>query len=561
MKLHFSFSKKITILLISLSLLTIIVISSASISIMEKTNTAKKIEHLETLTKSTYNQIDSAVNSSVKNYLRAVAEKNLEIIQNIYIKFETGELSEYEAKLLVEELVMSQSIGETGYIYIIDSIGVLQVHPFFAGKNINEYDFVMNQIDQKNGYLNYMWKNPTDLEEQEKVLYMTYFEPWDYIISVSTYKSEFIHLVNIEDFRDNILDIPLDKTGYIYVLDSVGKLIIHPSQEGVNVFDSVDSKGNYFVREIIHNKKGMIIYPWINPGEVEKRDKIAVYDYYAPMDWYINSGAYIDELSELFVDLKYKLFILALIIIVITVIISMVYSKIIMLPIRKLIKAMDHVKRGNYDYYIESKSKDEIGELTNIYNDMISTIKVYTDDLEKKVKERTQALELLSNSDGLTGIANRRKLDNFLEFQLSSCKRTQQPISIIMIDIDNFKNYNDSYGHIMGDEALIKVTTRINSVVNRSTDLFARYGGEEFVVVLSNTEKEGAINVCLRIQQALELLAINHESSPISSILTVSMGIATKINTSDMLIQQLYETADKALYIAKENGKNQFHCL
>jgi signal transduction histidine kinase len=136
---------------------------------MEKTNTAEKIEHLEHLTASTYNQIDSAVNSSVKNYLRAIAEKNLEIIQLIYNKYETGALSEIEAKLLIEELMMSQSIGETGYVYIIDSIGVLQVHPYLTGKNINEYEFVRNQINHKLGYLSYMWKNPNDLEEKEKV--------------------------------------------------------------------------------------------------------------------------------------------------------------------------------------------------------------------------------------------------------------------------------------------------------------------------------------------------------------------------------------------------------
>ena len=463
---------------------------------------------------------------------------------------------------------MSQSIGETGYVYIIDSIGVLQVHPYLTGENINKYEFVRNQINQKHGYLSYMWKNPNDFEEKEKVLYMTYFEPWDYIISVSTYKSEFSHLVKIEDFRKNILEIPLDETGYIYILDSTGKLIIHPSQEGVNIVDSVDSKGNYFIQEIIKNQKGMIIYPWINPGEVEKRDKIVVYDYYAPMDWYISSGAYIDELSELFTDLKYKLLIVALSIVAVTMIISAIYSKIITFPIRNLIEAMDYAKKGNYDYHIECKSNDEIGELTHIYNDMISTIKVHTEELvnsninlEEKVKERTQALELLSNSDGLTGIANRRKLDNFLELQLSFCRRSQEPISIILIDIDNFKNYNDSYGHPMGDETIIKVTNGIDSVLKRSTDLVARYGGEEFVVVLCNTGKKEAVEVCLKIQQTIKLLAINHESSSVSSILTVSMGVATQVNIFDTSIQPFYEKADKALYIAKGNGKNQYHCL
>ncbi len=182
-------------------------------------------------------------------------------------------------------------------------------------------------------------------------------------------------------------------------------------------------------------------------------------------------------------------------------------------------------------------------------------------NLEEKVKERTQALELLSNSDGLTGIANRRKLDNFLELQLRFCRRSRDPISIIMIDIDNYKNYNDSYGHPMGDETLIKVTNGIDSVLRRSTDLVGRYGGEEFVVVLCNTGKEDAIKVCLKIQQAIKLLAINHESSSVSSILTVSMGVATQDNIFDTLIQPFYEKADKALYIAKGNGKNQYHCL
>lgn len=567
MRVIFGFSKKIMLLLVSLCILTLVVISTISLSIMEEMNTAQVTDNLKKLTQSTYNQVDSAVNTSIKNYLRAIAEKNLDMINLIYSQFQSGELSETEAYELVNQLMMSQSIGETGYIYVVDSSGALQVQPFLKGENLKEYSYIKEQIKQKQGYLEYLWKNPDDAVEREKILYMTYFEPWDYIIAVSSYKSDLNELVHIDDFRENILSISLGETGYIYVLDSTGKLIIHPKQEGLNIIDSVDSKGHYFIQEIISSKTGSIVYPWNNPGEIGKRDKIVVYDYYEPMDWYICSGVYIEELTAPFKQLKLRIFYVALGLLLLTMMISWIYSQLILKPIRELILAMNGAKKGYYDHHINLARNDEIGQLATIYDEMITKIKLDTEALELsnmtlefKVKERTHQLEMLSNQDALTGISNRRKLDNFLEFQLQLCQRTGLPISMIMIDIDYFKRYNDIYGHPKGDDCLIAIAKTIEHLLHRATDLVGRYGGEEFVVVLPNTDGLGAVKVAQNIGIALEDLAVEHASSDVSSFVTASMGIVTESEVSDCSILSLYNRADEALYAAKKNGRNQYQC-
>ena len=492
------FSKQILLLLLSLVIICTVVTEVISFNMTSDLNDELIMDNIESIAESTYNLIDSAVNVSIRNHLRAIAEKNKDIIKLYYEKYQRGELSEEEAKATINEILMSQKVGDSGYTYLLDSKGVLSHHPVVSGEDISSYDFVKKQIETKEGYLSYFWKNPEDIEAREKVLYMTYFEPWDYIISVSSYKSEFINLINVFDFKENILSVKTGETGYMYVMNSKGELIIHPKQEGVSIYDSVDAEGNYFIQEIIKNKNGRIVYPWKNPDEEYYRDKIVIYRYFEPMDWYLCSGVYIEEINEPIKRMKNRLSIVFIFIVLFSAIIALIYSRIIISPIKSLINAMKNVNKGEYDITIENTRHDEIGELTNIFSKMIYRIKNYMEELkisnvqladtnkmlEQKVKERTQELELLSNLDELTGLYNRRKLDVFLKTAWQEAIHFQEPIALLMIDIDYFKDYNDTYGHPAGDECLKRVAQRINKMFRKQDDFVARYGGEEFIVIL-----------------------------------------------------------------------------
>lgn len=186
--------------------------------------------------------------------------------------------------------------------------------------------------------------------------------------------------------------------------------------------------------------------------------------------------------------------------------------------------------------------------------------------IEETVKERTKELneannklELLSRTDSLTELANRRYFNDYLDLEWNRAIREKIPISLLMIDIDYFKFFNDNYGHIQGDRCLKEVAKELKDSLNRSIDFVARYGGEEFVLVLPNTLN--AEIVAQRCQKNIESLEIPHEYSKVSKYVTVSIGLTTMIPSLELSKTQLIMQADKALYQAKEKGRNQICIL
>ena len=176
--------------------------------------------------------------------------------------------------------------------------------------------------------------------------------------------------------------------------------------------------------------------------------------------------------------------------------------------------------------------------------------------------EKSQALERanvqlahLSTTDGLTGIANRRQFDQTLLNEWQRSARSQQPLSLLMVDIDYFKRYNDRYGHLAGDECLRRVARILECCVMRSGELVARYGGEEFALLLPGTDVNEANVVARRCNEEMAKARIIHDDSPAASWLTVSIGVATAIATQNLLPETLVERADLALYRAKDSGR------
>jgi len=178
--------------------------------------------------------------------------------------------------------------------------------------------------------------------------------------------------------------------------------------------------------------------------------------------------------------------------------------------------------------------------------------------LENSLQEANNQLKRLANLDGLTQVANRRKFDEYLTQEWYRHLRTQEPLSLILFDVDDFKRYNDSYGHQKGDDCLIQITQAVKKVLHRSTDLLARYGGEEFVIILANTPASGAIVIAQQIQAAIHALEIPHFNSRSSGIVSVSLGISSLIPSPELLPEVLIERADQALYQAKAAGRDRY---
>lgn len=184
---------------------------------------------------------------------------------------------------------------------------------------------------------------------------------------------------------------------------------------------------------------------------------------------------------------------------------------------------------------------------------------------ERELEALTRKFEALSNQDGLTGIANRRRFDVVFATEWLRARREREPLSLLMIDIDFFKRYNDTYGHLQGDACLKAVARCIAHSLLRPADLAARYGGEEFVALLPGTDSEGALSVARHIQRMVAEMQIPHASSDVSEHVTVSVGGACATPGQDLGQDALLEAADRALYAAKDAGRNDIrihpdHC-
>lgn len=175
----------------------------------------------------------------------------------------------------------------------------------------------------------------------------------------------------------------------------------------------------------------------------------------------------------------------------------------------------------------------------------------------KQLEAANQALQQLANMDGLTGVANRRCFDQYLNTQWLHSLKEEYPLSLILCDIDFFKRYNDKYGHPAGDLCLQKVASVLKGAAQKKHDLVARYGGEEFAIVMSNTPTSGAVHVAAAMQSGVRELQIPHAESAVSNYVTLSLGVSTIIPSTDYSPQSLIQTADKGLYQAKASGRNR----
>ncbi|XPV76125.1 MAG: diguanylate cyclase [Desulfovibrio sp.] len=200
---------------------------------------------------------------------------------------------------------------------------------------------------------------------------------------------------------------------------------------------------------------------------------------------------------------------------------------------------------------LPQKTNDEIGDLICGFNTLTDVVKERTTELEQKNIQ----LHNLSRTDGLTKIYNRRWFDHILRQSWKTHQRSKKPLSLIILDIDWFKQYNDLYGHLEGDNCLLYVATALNETLRRPTDLLARYGGEEFVAIVEN-DREQAFQLAELMHKAILDMNMEHRNSPFG-IVTVSVGVATIIPAQELSTELLIKYADHALYRSKEKGRNR----
>ena len=346
------------------------------------------------------NMVRTAASTSIKNHLRAVAEKNKEIIQHIYADYENDLISEETAKKISKKILFSQTIGKTGYIFCANSKGIAVVHPNpgVMGKNFMDHGFVKDMIRLKQGYLEYDWKNPEDEKKRPKAQYMAYFEPWDWIIGVSSYREEFKELIEISDFKESILSLKFGKTGYAYITDSRGNLIVHPFLTG-NYYNSQDKDGNYFVKKITQLKNGKLVYFWKNPQETVEREKMVIFNYIPEYDWIIASASYLDEIYMPLKIIRQIMLTIIFLIIALVFLTSFWVNNTVIKPLKFLMNRLSIGASGNFAIRMPVKSTDEIGQLADYFNEFMEKLEKYSTSLKSEIHQHQKSAKALQLSE------------------------------------------------------------------------------------------------------------------------------------------------------------------
>lgn len=177
-----------------------------------------------------------------------------------------------------------------------------------------------------------------------------------------------------------------------------------------------------------------------------------------------------------------------------------------------------------------------------------------------EMERMNQKLEEMSRTDSLTGLDNKREFTRYLKEEWNRARRQDEPLGLVMFDLDRFKDYNDHYGHVAGDDVLEAVGETINESLKRPADRGARFGGEEFAVILPKTDEQGAYQLAEEIRERFQARKIEHEVSDVESVMTLSGGVASMVPDEKDQEERLIERADETLYSAKESGRNQVKC-
>ncbi len=355
---------------------------------------------LKNSTSTILTMVRASADISIRNYLRAIAWRNKDIAEYFYQQYQAGTLTEEEAKQQARSVLLSQKIGKTGYIYCVDSKGVAVVHKDkgVEGHNFIYRAFVQEQIKRKQGYLTYYWRNPEEPTPRPKALYMTYFEPWDWIISVSSYREEFAGLVNVDDFRESILNLRFGKTGYSFIVDGKANIVIHPSYKG-SVYDLEDEALRSAGLKIVKQKNGKIVYDWQNPDEAGSRKKIVILNHIPELDWIVASSGYLDEFYEPLDRIRNTIIMIACVAMAVMLAITLWISSSITNPLQRLMRHFDTGATGDFTVRMEESSRDEIGRLGHYFNTFMRDLQQYSDTLRNEIQGHRKSEEALKQSE------------------------------------------------------------------------------------------------------------------------------------------------------------------
>ncbi|MDY6879810.1 MAG: cache domain-containing protein [Desulfatiglans sp.] len=403
-------------LILSYSSLFVLVITAISVVIysLVKEVLEENIEReLKNSTESILTLVKTSAIVSIRNHLSSLAHNNRDAVKYFYNQYRNGDMSEDQAKDMASTFLLHQTVGKTGYIYCVNSEGVAVVHPNqrVLGRNWSDRSFVKAQKTRKEGYLEYDWKNPGEPHERPKALYMTHFEPWDWIISISSYREEFNELVRVEDFSKSILAMRFGNTGYPYIIDTRGNIVIHPEKAKKGYYIEKNSAGRDIILEICKRKNGKITYDWENPETGITREKHVIYNHIPEYDWIVASTSYPDELFKTLNAIRGLIFVSVLLSVFVVIPITLRISSSMTNPLQELISRLISGSIGDFSIRMNRHSGDEIGQMALYFNRYMEKLESYHQHLRRSEEKFSKAFRSSPSPISITTYRNGKILD------------------------------------------------------------------------------------------------------------------------------------------------------
>ncbi len=405
-----SLNRKIQFLFGAVFITAVIGLQAGIFLVMYDGMEAQYTRELEQTTGMITSIVRTYVDSSVRNYLIGRAESVRRMVEYEYEAFASGDTTESKAYERVKAMMVDPEfgkIGKTGYIAGVSSKGILSIHPKTPGADASGYEFMKKAMAMKNGYLEYRWKNTGETEEREKAGGMAYFEPWDIIVWASSYKNEFLDLVDLSRLEDQLLQIRLGNRGYVFVMDKTGTLLIHPTLKGKNLFDDTDTSGRYYVREMLAQRDGLMRYTM--SGDRKSDAGLTRFVYFPELELTIAAKVYYDDIFAL----VRKTGVFSAVAAIVTLFIANLLVALLVTRITKPISRMraiaDAVAKGDLRNRVEVGSVDEIGMMSAHFNTLVDAMEAMVKGLKSSSGNLFSAVQDLSvSSQEITTTSNQQ---------------------------------------------------------------------------------------------------------------------------------------------------------
>jgi signal transduction histidine kinase len=331
---------------------------------------------------------------SIRNYLRAIAEKNIELLHNININVDKN-----DKRFDAVNALMNQKIGQDGFIYCIDGKGRLVFIPN-RYKDPDQFSSLPIKTTRFEGYYEYQEHDFHNFKYRPKADYSKKFSPWGWTLVVSAFRDEFSQLVQADDFKYVVLSNQFGQTGYSYILDTSGNLIIHPSRQGQNLIGKSDEYNQFYIKKICEKRIGELVYHSRDPETDQVKANLVVFYYLPEFDWIVASETYLEEFYAPLKAIRRLIFVTVLALIILLLPITYWLSTSITSPINKLMNYLEMGIKGDLTIRVTNDSADEIGLLVTYFNSFMDKLEDYNRNLQNEMMQRSNLeREIMDISD------------------------------------------------------------------------------------------------------------------------------------------------------------------